>query len=177
MPDKIESFVGPYGITKLSELPIDIAKDWDGYKIQNIGTPTADTDAARKADTLTFGTIISDATERTHSGDTLEKVYTWVGSLQLLGSVFIITLIDYDLRQTQDGSNRTAEAEFRIKVEDKESTIILNDQITNSGEWSSRSMMNVAGAGGTFDIVLYLGGQGSSTSQAIKNVIIRGYYK
>jgi len=38
------------GITKLSELTIDVDKDWGGYPISNLGAPTADGDALRRGD-------------------------------------------------------------------------------------------------------------------------------
>ena len=38
------------GITKLSELLIDLAKDWDGYRIENLGAPTASGHALRRGD-------------------------------------------------------------------------------------------------------------------------------
>lgn len=42
------SFSGPGGITKLSELIIDNDKDWDGWLIQNLAYPIDDYDAATK---------------------------------------------------------------------------------------------------------------------------------
>jgi hypothetical protein len=41
------------GATLLSELGIDISKDWQGYKINNLGTPTTGTDAANMSAVLT----------------------------------------------------------------------------------------------------------------------------
>jgi len=41
--------VGP-GISKLSELEIDVSKDWGGYVIKNLGAPVDPNDAIRKAD-------------------------------------------------------------------------------------------------------------------------------
>jgi len=38
------------GITKLSELEIDVDKDWGGYKIKNLGAPVDAGDAVRKTD-------------------------------------------------------------------------------------------------------------------------------
>ena len=40
----------PLGISKLSELEIDVHKDWGGYRIENLGAPTASGHAARLAD-------------------------------------------------------------------------------------------------------------------------------
>lgn len=40
-----------YGITKISELVIDANKDFLTYQLNNVGTPTASTDAARKYET------------------------------------------------------------------------------------------------------------------------------
>lgn len=41
------STIGKGGIKKLSELIIDVSKDWSGYRIENIGAPTADTHVPR----------------------------------------------------------------------------------------------------------------------------------
>jgi|GEM_PF-4125577 len=42
------TFKSAGGITKLSELTIDVDKDWGGYVIKNLGAPVDATDAARK---------------------------------------------------------------------------------------------------------------------------------
>jgi len=42
--------VPPLGITKLSELTIDIDKNWGGYKIKNLGAPVDTGDAIRKTE-------------------------------------------------------------------------------------------------------------------------------
>ena len=36
------------GISKLSELEIDVDKDWNAKKIENLGIPDSDDDAARR---------------------------------------------------------------------------------------------------------------------------------
>ena len=37
----------PLGLTKLSELEIDVSKDWGGNRIENVGAPTANTHVSR----------------------------------------------------------------------------------------------------------------------------------
>jgi hypothetical protein len=46
MPD----FPRTGGVTKLSELEIDTEKDWGGYRVQYLGAPIEDEDAARRVD-------------------------------------------------------------------------------------------------------------------------------
>jgi hypothetical protein len=46
MPD----FPRTGGITRLSELEIDTEKDWGGYRVQYLGAPIEDEDAARRVD-------------------------------------------------------------------------------------------------------------------------------
>ena len=38
----------PKGVTKISQLEIDVSKDWAGKKIQSIGVPDTDNDVARR---------------------------------------------------------------------------------------------------------------------------------
>jgi len=38
------------GVTKLSQLQIDVSKDWAGYLIKNLGAPVDANDAIRKTD-------------------------------------------------------------------------------------------------------------------------------
>jgi hypothetical protein len=46
MPD----FPRTGGVTKLSELEIDTEKDWGGYRVQYLGAPIDEEDAARRVD-------------------------------------------------------------------------------------------------------------------------------
>jgi hypothetical protein len=54
--DKTIKRVPPIGVTKLSELIIDTTKDWEGYRITNLGTPSLSTDALRLAELITHKT-------------------------------------------------------------------------------------------------------------------------
>jgi hypothetical protein len=51
---------GGGGITKLSELQIDVDKDWGGRKIRNIGAPLGGSDAARYDEVETIRRIVLD---------------------------------------------------------------------------------------------------------------------
>jgi len=57
---------GAGGVTALSGLAIDVAKDWSGYAIKNLGTPVDAGDAARKAD-LPFKNVTSQSADYTAS--------------------------------------------------------------------------------------------------------------
>ena len=63
---------GGGGVRALSQLIIDIDKDWGGYKIKNVGTPVDTGDVIRKADRLSYLTVDTIAKSKKYipSGET-----------------------------------------------------------------------------------------------------------
>ncbi len=62
---------GGAGVTKLSALEIDCTKDWLSYRIEGLGQPVEDTDAARKVETTAQVYLVDPTPNAERSGQVI----------------------------------------------------------------------------------------------------------